>query len=625
VIFAESYPDGTDTPANTGTANDATSQAAVSGLSDGVCSVIFADMMVDSNAESARRAAVDQYRMKYGVDYGKPVLPMNAGIEVFDYLSITNDFADVTTAGIVGSWRRIYDAQHRFDKSMRDNYYMELQLGGIGKEYTSVQSNQMPKKKWWTIFDGLYADTDPLTDPVYLVIQQSWENRGVPPYTADPAGSNYFSPIFYDTSKNEYYAYLANPPSSHSYWRSIVDHPTDSDILYTIGGDGTTICTYSIEGNSWTESAPCPYESPAMSYTIIGGAFAVGNIVTTGGGSGATGEVISDTGSSMEVVSLNGITFLDTDVIDNGAGATANVDIVSSGNRYYMLSFTYYDTDDLRCVAGYAKTGTNGRVIRYTPTSDSWTVASSTATGAQTRWQGRGAASTTAGNGFVYGGAIGAATVNYLKYNVTNNTYSMAGATPADTTAASAYDRDKLWYYNISDGAQGYVDTADDSNNSNEFVANDIISSGWPHHFGVNDAGDAIVGSENAVVPKIFSLTQGGTNILVTDYISADSELLVDKQLDGYDLTIIEATTNQIVRVASYSYVNLRPGTWTFYYPQDADYSQIVLKRGISWSSFSDGIIWTDSPDIPMPALATMEYASQREAEYYGYSYELIP
>jgi len=616
VIYTETPPTEQVTPTWSGTANDTTSQA----TAVGIITQLYSDPTVVSNAEALARATSELHRLKLSVDHGRFIAPMNADMELFDYVTVTNTKTGTSTTGRVGYMRRIYDPLGIInDRSIAHPYYIEVQLGNVTRETYETQNIQKSGMIWVSLFDGS-VDTP---------TAQDWEYSGDLPFTM--TGSLGFSPVLYDSSTNEQYIYVIDR-SAAQFWKFNVTHPqwikltdppsagtnanrmivpdgADSNVLYTIGTSRTTISKYSISTNTWTEGTAVPYESPSMAVSNrVGGNFTAGDTVT-GSVTTATGEIISDSGTVVHVVQLTDIEFTTADSLDNGGGKTCDVDTVANGEQYAITSFVWYAADDIRCWVNYSTD--DFRCIKYDYTADTWTVASSTKVTGTTGLSGHPAAAKT---NVIYVGWLGDAITAWSTYTISTDTYSLnAGDITGGTQFTETYDRDKLWYNKqATGGGLGYMDTSDDSNNGEQFAANDLISLGSTWINAVNDAGTSAVSMENSVTPRIFSLTRGGSYALVEDVqFYVDSHVRIKKPSDDFPVLILnsEGYSKNVYELDEFI---VPPGLWSFYYPQDGDYTQIIIEHGYDSNMVSaDTIPW----EYPMPQPQTVIRAPSTYSE----------
>ena len=124
----------------------------------------------------------------------------------------------------------------------------------------------------------------------------------------------------------------------------------------------------------------------------------------------------------------------------------------------------------------------------------------------------------------VYIGGVGTLVLYYTKWNIVGNTY-----TPVMTTFSfvdGGYDRDKLWYHHTTTFRQGYVNTADDSQNSNQFVENTDRAAGLGSSFGVSGEGAKIIAYALNVTPWIMSvggaISTGAPSVTTQDATDVD-------------------------------------------------------------------------------------------------------
>ncbi|MBA7545851.1 hypothetical protein ES705_38229 [subsurface metagenome] len=172
-----------------------------------------------------------------------------------------------------------------------------------------------------------------------------------------------------------------------------------------------------------------------------------------------------------------------------------------------------------------------GKCVKYVISSDTWTqytnylfILGHHATVGPT-WYGRASCAAIKADGsVVYLGATGGAeeTANYWtygKYTVATDTYAARSAlTTLSDEFIYAYDKDKLWYYEAGGTCQqGYVDTADDSENDDQFTENTDRDAGYGLYCGIKDDLSRIIAHARAAAPELISETTLVAPTVATD------------------------------------------------------------------------------------------------------------
>jgi len=194
-----------------------------------------------------------------------------------------------------------------------------------------------------------------------------------------------------------------------------------------------------------------------------------------------------------------------------------------------------------------------------------------------TQYQGRCAAiDPDAGvSGVVFGGHIGTNKYTYCKYDINGDSYSYVDLALTYKTFTFCADRLKLWYYDDNDYQQGYLLASDESNNNDIFPVNtERDFTGMTHGFyGI----DACIWQAKLNSPRVMSYSGNGmwelNELTLTEY----NMMIIDKPDDGFAVTAIEETLKRNLPFYAYDTITLPAGTWTFYYPKNGDYTQIVL------------------------------------------------
>ena len=164
------------------------------------------------------------------------------------------------------------------------------------------------------------------------------------------------------------------------------------------------------------------------------------------------------------------------------------------------------DEDTIWAWAHEASTGTlnYARCIKYTISTDTFTIGATLLNGGLTFAEGRVCAINAAGT-IIYGGMIGSSSRQWYKYTISGDSYASGGTLTSGRAFAFATDDDKLWYYNATDIQQGYVATSDDSENDDKFPENTDRSGSQGNYFGSSDDVDQIIAYALSTTPFVMS------------------------------------------------------------------------------------------------------------------------
>lgn len=165
-----------------------------------------------------------------------------------------------------------------------------------------------------------------------------------------------------------------------------------------------------------------------------------------------------------------------------------------------------------------------GKCVKYTISIDTWTpyttsyvaIGRFTGTGL-TRYGAQSCAAIKADKSEVYIGAAGggvnppgytvyhASDRRWCRYIVADDEYWHADIYVYDKFCF-AYDRDKLWYYGAGDDCrQGYIDTADNSANDDQFEENTDRDAGYGQYCGISDDLLIIIAHARSPAPESMS------------------------------------------------------------------------------------------------------------------------
>jgi len=621
ITYAEALPTPDFTPGNMGTsANDTTTQT-WAGLGNGIVhGVRDGGAEILSDAVATARATSAIHRLRLATDLGGITAPMNFDMEVLDHTTAVDPRDGVTCVGRVGKLQRYYDPLGYFGKKKRWN--IEFDLGNMRAEGLEIQSIQKNSKVWRTLFDGS-ADSPTATD---------WGWEASIPFTI--SGYVYFSPIFYDSTLSSHYVFiideglhfykyvfgtltwkkLANPPYNNDgtiyvQSRSLVpDNMTTPTKLYTIGdpaaangGGGQRILTYTIATNSWASGSKI-YSADIKYATSLDPLALTAKEAVTAVPSGATGYMYSHNVGNWITLMPDSITdFAINDVVTGGAsGRVATLDSLTLDTKNRIRSIAYVNATTIYCWAADSATSTDGvrlEMYKYNPTADTWTMFSGNYVDVSgSEHGGAYSASKKGDNTIIYASHFGDAVDWYVTYTVAGDTYNKVDGVGNTDGYTYSYHDDRLWYFDTDDMKQGYLDTSDNSANDDHFAENTGRNTGLPLSIGVNDAGDTIIGYSKTTNPYLMSVRDGGANQLGgAVLITSSSTLVIDKPNDGYDVTIQETNTNRTITISTYQSIDLTPGTWVFYYPQDGDYAKILIQQSVDYSAaLAEGFEWSD-------------------------------
>ncbi len=175
----------------------------------------------------------------------------------------------------------------------------------------------------------------------------------------------------------------------------------------------------------------------------------------------------------------------------------------------------------------------HGKCVRYASPGDTWTAFANSFVILGRHWNGRSymgyasPAAIKADLSTVYLGATGgnsggnlAADYRWQKYTIATDTYLLnaPSLSPVTDRFCYAYNRDKLWYFERGGTCQqGYVDTADDSQNDDQFIENPDRDVSYGAYCGIKDDLSRIIAHARAAAPELMSETTLGLPTVQTD------------------------------------------------------------------------------------------------------------
>ena len=303
----------------------------------------------------------------------------------------------------------------------------------------------------------------------------------------------------YDSSPSENWQFELGVP--WTIYGQLFFSPILGNIVYVIDRGKTNFWSYNLSTKTWTQLSNVGY-------------------VTATGGSG-WGEIdralavspdgtklacVSDAtnnhrgGKRIEVYTIATDTWVASSQVQNMD------DEIPTSNPTVVAGLVWADEGTIWAWAAEAKTGLKdyARCIKYTISGDTFTIYSALLNGGLTHSSPRSAAINAAGT-IIYGTVMGATLRNWYKYTIATDSYAAGTILTDGYTFAWATSRDKLWYYKDSNIRQGYIDTADDSENHDQFTENVGRSGSQGNYFGVNDAGTIAIAYAKNTNPYCMS------------------------------------------------------------------------------------------------------------------------
>ena len=440
---------------------------------------------------------------------GHGFAPMNCLQEVFDYVKITDSkvgSGDDRT-GNIGYINRKYLATGR-----PEDFSMEFRFGSVapgqylgtmppattGITTAALAIGQM---SLWDAVNAIFAG-DPETGWLGLahympnfderITEAKDEILQIEPDAGIPSGGmeggiNWRS-IFdgsTDTPTSVDWALETGLPSVFtSFFSPIIEEVPNIWVVYVLDYTNNELWKYNLTEKGWTKLS-----SPAI--TVVNGYRTL---------------AINPLGTKLACVSADatGIRLISIYTIGTNTwvNSTACPDIL--GTFGSLHSIVWEDNDTIWAWATKGAVSNNGyaKCIKYVLSTDTWTQYAND-TGLQDFVQGRCAA--IRGTTIVYGGMIGAggagADAPYATYTIATDTYAFVAR--QGYQYGFAYDRDKLWYHHATTYRQGYLDTADNSTNDNQFAENLL---GLASYYTFSDDLAYAIAKHSATPPELSSI-----------------------------------------------------------------------------------------------------------------------
>ncbi len=514
----------------------------------------FDRVRIASDQEGQDIADARIQKLEQAADKGYLVTTINVGQEMFDYIQITDRRLGLNRIGNVGQ------IVERYKPGARNPWEMSVNLGTTptsiipfspGSDASAVVTVEDfnvhlddaqefadlvlgiledHEARITALEDGIEAGTiafDGAVDPTPSTA--SWVSEVGLPFDLASVGSLYFSPI--------------------------IDEVPNVKVVYVLDR-GTNFWKYNFAARQW--------------YPLTGTTFSGANCYRT--------LAINPLGTKLACVSDGGATepvgrrIEVYDIGDDSWTASSQTPTIVTQNGG-LKSIVWEDNDT---IWAWARDGTNfrGKCIKWVPSTNTFTVFSSD-TGTQTFWQGRNAA--IRGTAIVYGGMIGDAK-GWFTYTPIGDNYIKKAAL-SGKAFAWVYDKDKLWYIADNTARQGYIDTADDSENDNQFVENpDRTGQGASSIFGVGDDLADIIVFAKGVPDALMSIRGGGQYLVQTIVSNGFQEVLVEKPADSFTVTFILRNSNTSIAIIDTQTFRLTEGTWDVYYPLNGDITSVVIR-----------------------------------------------
>lgn len=220
-------------------------------------------------------------------------------------------------------------------------------------------------------------------------------------------------------------------------------------------------------------------------------------------------------------------------------------DFQIGGYVVYTRAVVWEDDDTLWiwCTQAYASAslGPNdkrfyGKCAKYTPSTDSWTVYTTTfyiLGRGQIDFHGYASpAAIKADGSVIYLGATGgtppanaASDYRWCRYTVATDSYVHSDLAPTSDEFCYTYDKDKLWYMELGGTCQpGYVDVSDNSQNDDIFIENTDRDTGYGKYLGIADSLVKIIADARAAAPELMSEATGAPDVTTNPAMAIGEE-----------------------------------------------------------------------------------------------------
>ena len=562
---------------------------------------IFKYFRVTSNAQCTSIAGNLLIHKQIDAEKGHGFAPMNCLQEVFDHVLITDSKVGTsgdTRAGTIGYINRKYLAsgrpedfsmQFRFGSIAPGQYLGTMPPAETGISTAALAIGQM---SLWDAVNAIFSGDPEIGWPGLNTLLPGFEDSiqeakdeiiqiepdaGIPAGGAD--GAINWRSIFdgsTDTPTSVAWALetgLPFTPTGRIYFSPIIEEVPNVYVVYVID-EAQNFWKYNITEKNWYELT-----SPTYSGASNGG---LRNLVPSPNGTklACISESTEDHrgGKRIEIYTISSNSW-------SASGQVQNMDDETPASQATAISgLAWKDETTIYVWAHQATAGTlnYARCIKYT-VGGAFTISATLLNGSLTYAEARNAAINAAGT-IIYGSAIGATVREWQKYTIDGDSYATGGTLTSGRAFAGAtdYGQDKLWYVTTADYRPGYLDTADDSENDNQFAENTDRTASFGIFFGVDNAVTYCLAHAKSTTPRLMSVIAGGTYLLATLHASGWTPVTIEKPDDTYAVLVINTADNVTLAFDHSVQTTLWDGTWKFYYPQTGDYTQVKIKVGIS-------------------------------------------
>ena len=283
--------------------------------------------------------------------------------------------------------------------------------------------------------------------------------------------------------------------------------PIIGDKVYIID-QGTNFWLYDIANRQWTELTSPNYSgnNRANCYRVLAISPDSNRLACPSDGAIAAGGATfkATGGQRVEVYDIptNTWVYASSFLPDIGGAGTPG--------RAFARSLVWADNDTLWVWAienNGSASGLKGKCLKYVLSTDTWTqyinLTDFVSSSNNARAFGQGSAAIKSDESVVYGGGIDGDN-KFEKYTVATDTY--LNVLYLGNAFIYAYDRDKLWYYDDDgDCRQGYLNTADDAYNDDQFPENVDRTAGYGKYAGIRDSSGAIIAHARGTSPILMA------------------------------------------------------------------------------------------------------------------------
>lgn len=555
---------------------------------------------VTSNAQCTSIATNLLLHKQMDAEKGHGFAPMNCGQEVFDYVNITDSKVGDTRAGNIGYINRKYLAtgkptdfsmEFRFGSIAPGQYLGTMPPAISGISTAALALGQMslwdavnaifsgdPETGWLGLLTYLPDFDERITEAKDEIVQIE-PDAGIP--SGGGEGGQTWVTAFdgsTDSPTSIDWGLEADLPftlTGQPYFSPIIEEVPNIFIVYIIDS-GTNFWKYNLTEKEWTKLASPTYSGASAAFRNL-------SLNPLGTKLACISECTDSQrgGRRIEIYTISSDTWA-------ASGQVPNMDDeVPTSQTTVVQGLVWADANTIWCWASRAIAAYKDytRCIKYSVSSNTFTIYSALLSGLY--YASPVNAAINAAGTIIYGSRIGVSDLStalrgYCKYTIATDTYDNTGILTSGRNFAGATDRDKLWYVTDATYRQGYIDTADDSENDNQFVTNTDREAGYGGQYGVSDDGTTIVAYARSTAPELDSVIAGGMYLLCTLHTNVFTTVKIEKPNDNYSVLCVNTDGNWVSVSYDHSVlVWLGTGTWNLYYPQTGDYTRIKITYGV--------------------------------------------